>query len=92
MRNIGVFVSQVNGVPVGAKEKTHRRDAKDAKKKTGRDKMIKLLVGIVIGAAVGFAYYKFIGCASGVCLLTSNPFISTLYGAVMGALIAGINV
>lgn len=54
--------------------------------------MIRIIVGIAIGAAIGFAYYKFVGCASGVCPLTSNPFISTLYGAVMGALIAGINV
>jgi hypothetical protein len=54
-------------------------------------KMIRIIVGIAIGAAMGFAYYKFVGCASGMCPLTSNPFISTLYGAVMGALIAGIN-
>jgi hypothetical protein len=59
---------------------------------SGRKKMIRIIVGIAIGAAIGFAYYKFVGCASGVCPLTSNPFISTLYGAVMGALIAGINV
>ena len=57
-----------------------------------RTKMITLIVGIVIGAALGFGYYKLVGCASGACPLTSNPFISTIYGAVMGALIAGINV
>jgi hypothetical protein len=56
-----------------------------------RKRMIGLIIGIVIGAAIGFTYYKFVGCASGTCPLTSNPFISTLYGAVMGALIAGIN-
>jgi hypothetical protein len=57
-----------------------------------RKRMIRLIIGIVIGAAIGFVYYKFVGCASGTCPLTSNPFISTIYGAVMGALIAGINV
>jgi F0F1-type ATP synthase assembly protein I len=57
-----------------------------------RKRMIKLIVGIVVGAGIGFAYYKFVGCSSGVCPLTSNPFISTLYGAVMGAFIAGMNV
>jgi hypothetical protein len=56
-----------------------------------RRKMIKLIVGIVVGAGIGFAYYKFVGCSSGVCLITRNPYISTLYGAVMGALIAGMN-
>jgi hypothetical protein len=55
-----------------------------------RKKMIKIIVGIVIGAALGFGYYKLVGCASGTCPITSNPWISTLYGAVMGAVIAGI--
>ena len=36
---------------------------------------------------LGFLYYKFIGCSSGSCPITSNPMNSTLYGAVMGLLI-----
>jgi F0F1-type ATP synthase assembly protein I len=51
--------------------------------------MVKLIAGIVIGAVLGFAYYKFVGCASGACPITSNPIISTIYGAVMGALVSG---
>jgi hypothetical protein len=39
---------------------------------------------VVLGAAGGFAYYSFIGCASGTCPITSNPWISTGYGAVVG--------
>jgi hypothetical protein len=54
--------------------------------------MIRTIIGIVIGAALGFAYFKFVGCASGTCPITSNPYISTIYGAVMGALISGIGV
>ena len=46
------------------------------------------LIGIIIGAIGGFAYYHFVGCASGICAITSNPLNSTLYGAVMGALLA----
>jgi len=38
------------------------------------------------GAALGFAYYYFIGCASGTCPITSNPYISTAYGALLGTL------
>ena len=38
----------------------------------------------VVGAVLGFTYYKFVGCPSGGCPLTSNPVISTLYGAFMG--------
>lgn len=47
-------------------------------------KYIKLISGLGIGAILGFAYYYFIGCASGTCPITSNPFISTAYGALMG--------
>ncbi len=36
------------------------------------------------GAVLGFLYYKFIGCATGACPITSNPIISTLYGALIG--------
>jgi hypothetical protein len=52
-------------------------------------KMIKLVAFIVVGGAMGFAYYKFVGCATGTCPITSNPFISTLYGALMGAVLSG---
>ncbi|NTV52493.1 MAG: YtxH domain-containing protein [Candidatus Firestonebacteria bacterium] len=49
---------------------------------------MKIVLGGVIGAALGFGYYRFIGCASGSCPITSNPFISTLYGALMGVMLA----
>lgn len=51
--------------------------------------MIKVIIGIVLGAIAGFAYYKFVGCSSGACPITSNPIISTIYGAVMGAVASG---
>ena len=43
---------------------------------------------IVLGAIGGYAYYKFVGCKTGACLITGNPWISTLYGALMGAMLA----
>jgi F0F1-type ATP synthase assembly protein I len=48
------------------------------------------LIGITLGAVAGFLYWKFIGCSSGTCMITSKPINSTLYGAVMGYLVAGI--
>lgn len=36
------------------------------------------------GGVAGFAYYYFIGCASGACPITSNPYISTAYGVLVG--------
>ena len=44
----------------------------------------------ILGAMLGFAYYYFIGCtAGGGCPISSNPYISTGYGAFLG-LILGV--
>lgn len=42
---------------------------------------------VVAGASLGFAYYYFIGCNSGTCAITSSPYISTIYGGVIGLLL-----
>ncbi|MGL4370051.1 MAG: DUF6132 family protein [Spirochaetota bacterium] len=47
----------------------------------------RIVLGIVIGGAGGYAYYRFVGCASGSCPITSNPFSSVVWGALLGALI-----
>ncbi len=44
-------------------------------------------IGIAIGAVAGYAYYFYVGCASGTCAITSKPLNSTLYGALMGGLL-----
>ena len=51
--------------------------------------ILRILIGVVVGGILGFGWYKLVGCSTGACPLTSNPFISTLYGMVVGALIAG---
>ncbi len=52
--------------------------------------MIKTVLGVVIGAALGFIYYKLVGCSSGACPITSSPFSSMLYGGLMGFLFTGM--
>ena len=47
-------------------------------------------IGIVIGIIVGYAYYFYIGCASGSCAITSKPLNSSLYGGLMGGLLFNI--
>jgi hypothetical protein len=51
--------------------------------------LVRLVLGIVIGAVLGYAYYRFIGCSSGTCPITGNPVISTIYGALMGIFLSG---
>jgi len=45
------------------------------------------IIGVTVGAIGGFMYYYFIGCSSGTCPITSNPYISIVYGAIMGYLL-----
>jgi phage shock protein E len=49
-----------------------------------------ILIGIVLGAIAGWFYWNFVGCSSGTCAITSKPINSTLYGALMGYLVAGV--
>lgn len=53
-------------------------------------KFLIYIIGAVLGALLGFLYYKLVGCASGACPITSNPYISTVYGAIIGTLLAGV--
>lgn len=41
------------------------------------------------GACLGFGYQRVIGCRTGSCLITSNQYVATLYGAVVGYLASG---
>jgi hypothetical protein len=47
-------------------------------------KRVLLAIG---GGIAGYCYYAFIGCRTGTCPITSNPTISTLYGAMVGVLL-----
>lgn len=49
----------------------------------------RILLFVLGGAALGFGYQRLIGCHSGTCPITSNPYVATLYGAVMGFLVSG---
>ena len=49
--------------------------------------LLKTVAGVVVGALLGYAYYRFVGCATGACPLTSNPWVTTIYGAVIGFLV-----
>jgi xanthine/uracil permease len=45
------------------------------------------VVGLVIGAVGGYIYYAQVGCVSGTCGITSNPWMSTAWGAAFGYLV-----
>jgi hypothetical protein len=58
-----------------------------------KDYFRKHLVTVILsvaGAAGGFLYWKFIGCASGTCFIKSVWYMSTLYGTLLGYVAGGL--
>ena len=51
-------------------------------------KHILKIIGLLIGGVAGFLYYHFVGCASGTCPITSNPYLTVAYGAFLGYLVS----
>jgi hypothetical protein len=54
----------------------------DTKRRT-----MKLAFFVLGGAVAGYLYYRFVGCRTGTCPITSSPVISTIYGAMIGFLL-----
>jgi hypothetical protein len=48
------------------------------------------IIGLAVGAAGGFIYYKTVGCSTGSCPITSNPWMSILWGSVTGYLLGSL--
>ena len=53
-------------------------------------KWLKPILFTAGGALVGLAYYYFVGCSTGACPLTSNPFITMAYMGFIGWLLSGV--
>ena len=45
------------------------------------------IIGIVIGIIAGYLYYLKVGCTSGTCPITSSPWMSMLWGSIIGYLL-----
>ena len=46
-----------------------------------------ILIGLVMGGIAGFLYWKFVGCNSGTCMISSKPLNATAYFSIIGALV-----
>ena len=47
---------------------------------------IPTLTGLAVGILGGFLYWKFVGCATGTCPITSNWGLMLIYGGMLGGL------
>ncbi len=56
--------------------------------KITKHRFFRLALGILAGALLGFLYWKFVGCKSGTCPLTNNPYKTVVLFSLMGGLLA----
>lgn len=49
-----------------------------------------MVIGGIVGLMAGYAYWYFIGCSSGTCPITSNPINSSIYGTILGMMVANM--
>ena len=57
-------------------------------KKLLSNRIFRYSMFIFLGGLGGFAYYYFIGCQTGTCPITRNPYISTSYGMLIGLVLS----
>lgn len=50
--------------------------------------LVSTVISVVLGAGVGFALHRFVGCRSGACPIWASPYVSTIYGALLGFLLS----
>lgn len=51
-----------------------------------------VILSSLMGAGLGFIYYKKVGCKSGVCAITSNKYLTMLYGALVFGMLGNLAV
>jgi hypothetical protein len=44
----------------------------------------RLVLGLVVGGILGYAWHRLVGCSTGSCPLTATPLRGISYGAFMG--------
>ena len=60
-------------------------------KKVLTNRLYRTLIGVFGGTLLGLIYWNYIGCNSGSCPLTSNPYQTTIMGGLIGGIFANDN-
>ena len=55
-----------------------------------KSRIILHTVTMVLCGVLGWLYWYKVGCLNGACVIWSNPWIATGYGALLGFFIAGL--
>lgn len=62
----------------------NRNNKPTAKEYFTSSAFIKTLLFVAGGILAGYLYYFYVGCSSGSCGITSNPYTSMLFGGAIG--------
>ena len=57
------------------------------RKQFSNKRIMFIIIGVILGGVSGFLYWKYVGCVTGNCAITSVWYKSTLYGMLMGCMI-----
>ena len=68
---------------------TRKKTKGDCNMKNGIIRNKLYFIGAIIGAIAGFLYWKYVGCLTGTCTITSSPLNSAIYFALFGAVLFG---
>ena len=49
--------------------------------------ILRVIALPLVGGAGGWLYYRYVGCATGTCAITSSPWLSVGFGCVFGSLL-----
>ncbi|MBK8805302.1 MAG: hypothetical protein IPO21_01095 [Bacteroidales bacterium] len=54
------------------------------------NKYLLEIVFTIVGGVSGFLYWKYVGCSTGTCPITSIWYMNTIYGMLFGYLLSGV--
>ena len=50
--------------------------------------LLRIGIGGICGSGAGFMMYRFVGCRTGACPLTANPWVAMFIWGLMGVMLA----
>ncbi len=56
--------------------------------KIADNNILRMALGAVIGAVLGYLYWKLVGCNSGGCPITASPYRTTIIFSLLGLVFA----
>ncbi|MDD5208446.1 MAG: DUF6132 family protein [Elusimicrobiales bacterium] len=48
--------------------------------------VLKVISGAAAGGMLGYLWHRLVGCSSGACPIVKSPYMSAIWGALMGFL------